>query len=93
MQVNQDGLIFIKFSFESGNSEYINIASISRIRQMGPAWCKDNDRTHPAVQISVVGMCDDMVIGNLSADEVKNKIDKAIETHYKKITEKFLLDA
>lgn len=90
MQVSADGLVFVKFNFDGGSFEYVNIAAISRVRQMSEEWCKARSRNHPTVRISIDGMGEDLVM-NLGADEVKERITKAIDDHYKAILEKELL--
>ena len=91
MEINADGLVFVDINYSNDSHESINIAAITRLRQMSKEWCKNAERPHPALIISIVGVEQDLVVGNLSMKEFKERINKAIQTHYDRILEKEIL--
>lgn len=88
----QDGLVFVDVNYSDGANESFNVSAITRIRQRSEKWCEAHGRPYPAVTISVIGMEDDLTIGNMSREEFKKRIQDAIDKHYDSIAEKFLLD-
>ena len=91
MEINADGLVFVDISYSDDSCESLNIAAITRLRQMSKEWCKKAERPYPALMISIVGVEQDLVIGNLSMEKFKERINKAIKDHYDRIIEKEIL--
>ena len=88
----QDGIVFVDLELTSDAVESFNVSAITRIRQLNKEQCAKYKREYPAVRISVLGMEQDVIIGNLTHKEFKGLIQDAIEKHYDSIAEKFLLD-
>lgn len=91
MQSAVDGLVFVDLNYNGGSIESLNIASITRLKQMNNEWCKANQYKHPTLKISLLGVNEDITVGNLSLNEFKERINKAIKDHYDRILEKELL--
>lgn len=91
MEISADGLVFVKLEYDGGGCEFINIASISRIKQMSRQWCKERDKIYPTVQLSLLGVQDDHTISNMGVEDFEKMIKKAIKDHYTDILEKELL--
>jgi hypothetical protein len=90
MSLGMDGIIWVQFKYSDGTEEYINANNITRIRDVSEADFAKLNIAYPAVNVSLVGTKGDLELSNVSAAKLKERIDKAVKTHYDNIAERAL---
>lgn len=89
MQTGRDGLIFVKIG--KTDPWYVNVASITRVYSLSKEQCDMMSTTYPSVGLDILGKEDPISIRGLTAENMIERINKAIKDHYDDIVNQELL--
>jgi len=90
MSVGMDGVVWVECDYTGGRKHFINAAYITRAKDLSREECVGRSIKYPAIMLSLVGMTDDVTVSNVTAEEFKEKVDKAVAKHYNDIAERAL---